>query len=1003
MPTAQSQPRDAALDAAAADGRALRAALGETASWRAPAEALARTLVEATLDSRGTLFEVQRAFAIFPPGSPAGDSLFRLAEALPRIPDRPSRIAMLADRVPALRGWKAAAALPFASVAMNAIGRQFVYAETVAAALRRAERDVRASAAARFSFDMLGEGARTAADADRNFRRYMDAIRAMERAAGARAGVWRERLEVSVKLSSIHPRYDAASYTQVRAMLLDRLRQISGRAAAAGIGLTIDAEGSESLSLQLDLFAALASDPALDPWGGLGLAVQAYQPRAPQTVEALLEIAGGRRKRGGMPIAVRLVKGAYWDAEVKRAQELGLARYPVFTDKRLTDLSYLACARRLSAGLDSVYPQFATHNPVTLACVLALSDRFDGASAAPARFECQRLHGMGGALHGALAATHPHLPVRTYAPVGERRELFAYLVRRLLENSASTSYVRQAARAKRSDDLLRAGFEFLDAGPRPRDIPLPTELHMPQRRIAKGYDLGDSAVLAAWAKSVNEVRRTWTAGPLVNGELPAGRAHPAASPARPDVIIGEVSEATPDIARSAVDCAHAARIAWSAVGVPERAAALDRLADLLEADMAALMALCVWEAGKTLPDAMADVREAVDFCRYYAQQARERLASPTLLPGPVGESNLLTLHGRGVFACISPWNFPVAIFTGQVAAALVAGNTVVAKPAQQTALTAYRVAELILKAGIPPGVFHLLPGDGGIGRALVADPRIAGVAFTGSTATARAIQRVLAEREGPIAPLIAETGGLNAMIVDSSALPEQVVDAVVASAFRSAGQRCSSLRVLYLQEEIAPAVLDMLRGAMAALRIGDPADPATDVGPVIDAQARGKLAEYVSDLSSRAKLIAESGPVPPAGTYVAPVAFEIGSIREVPGERFGPILHVARFALGDLDRVVDDINATGYGLTMGVHTRVDSRAERIRARSAVGNLYVNRNMIGAVVGVQPFGGEGLSGTGPKAGGPNYLVRFTTERVFTVNTAAAGGDLGLLTGTAGAAT
>jgi len=610
---------------------------------------------------------------------------------------------------------------------------------------------------------------------------------------------------------------------------------------------------------------------------------------------------------------------------------------------------------------------------------------------------------MGGALHGALAATHPHLPVRTYAPVGERRELFAYLVRRLLENSASTSYVRQAARAKRSDDLLRAGFEFLDAGPRPRDIPLPTELHMPQRRIAKGYDLGDSAVLAAWAKSVNEVRRTWTAGPLVNGELPAGRAHPVASPARPDVIIGEVSEATPDIARSAVDCAHAARIAWSAVGVPERAAALDRLADLLEADMAALMALCVWEAGKTLPDAMADVREAVDFCRYYAQQARERLASPTLLPGPVGESNLLTLHGRGVFACISPWNFPVAIFTGQVAAALVAGNTVVAKPAQQTALTAYRVAELILKAGIPPGAFHLLPGNGGIGQALVTDPRIAGVAFTGSTATARAIQRVLAEREGPIAPLIAETGGLNAMIVDSSALAEQVVDAVVASAFRSAGQRCSSLRVLYLQEEIAPAVLDMLRGAMAALRIGDPADPATDVGPVIDAQARGKLAEYVSDLSSRAKLIAESGPVPPAGTYVAPVAFEIGSIREVPGERFGPILHVARFALGDLDRVVDDINATGYGLTMGVHTRVDSRAERIRARSAVGNLYVNRNMIGAVVGVQPFGGEGLSGTGPKAGGPNYLVRFTTERVFTVNTAAAGGDLGLLTGTAGAAT
>src|SRR5882757_5200055 len=413
MPTAQ--PRDAAVDAAAADGRALRAALGETASWRAPAEALARTLVEATLDSRGPLFEVQRAFAIFPPGSPAGDALFRLAEALPRIPDRPSRIAMLADRVPPLRGWRAAAGLPFASVAMDAIGRQFVYAETIAAALRRAERDARARPATRFSFDMLGEGARTAQDADRNFRRYMDAIRAMGQALGAREGIWRERLEVSVKLSSVHPRYDAASYAQVRGELLDRLKQISGGAAAAGIGLTIDAEGSESLSLQLDLFEALAADPALDRWGGLGLAVQAYQPRALQTVDALLEIAGRGRRRAAMPIAVRLVKGAYWDAEVKRAQELGLARYPVFTDKGLTDLSYLACARRLSARPDSVYPQFATHNPVTLACVLALADRPGGASAAPARFEWQRLHGMGGALSRALAAARPDLPVRTYA------------------------------------------------------------------------------------------------------------------------------------------------------------------------------------------------------------------------------------------------------------------------------------------------------------------------------------------------------------------------------------------------------------------------------------------------------------------------------------------------------------------------------------------------------------------------------------------------------------
>src|SRR6266446_2805564 len=628
MPTAQSRPRGVALDAAVADSGALRAALGETGSWRAQAEALARTLVEGTRASGAPLFDVQRAFAIFPPGSRAGESLFRLAEALPRIPDRPSRTAMLADRVPALRGWKAAAALPFAGLAMNAIGRQFVYAETIATALRRAERDACARPATRFSFDMLGEGARTDADADRNFRRTMDAIRAMGRAVGARAAMWRERLEVSVKLSSIHPRYDAASYAQVRGELLDRLKQIAGRAAAAGIGVTVDAEESERLSLQLDLFEALAADPALDRWGGLGLAVQAYQLRALETVDALLEIAGRRRKRGGMPVAVRLVKGAYWDAEVKRAQELGLERYPVFTDKRLTDLSYLACARRLSSGLDSVYPQFATHNPVTLACVLVLADQPGGTSAAAARFECQRLHGMGRALYRTLAAMHPVLPVRTYAPVGEKRELLAYLVRRLLENSASTSYVRQAARAKRSGDLLRTGFEFLDAGLCPRDLPSPTELHMPQRRIAKGYDLGDFATLAAWAKSVNEARRTWTAGPLVRGRRGPGPARPAVSPARPDVTIGEVSDATPD----------AARIAWSAVSVPERAAVLERLADLLEADMAGLMALCVWEAGKTLPDAMADVREAVDLCRYYAQQARERLASPIALPGPVGES-----------------------------------------------------------------------------------------------------------------------------------------------------------------------------------------------------------------------------------------------------------------------------------------------------------------------------------------------------------------------------
>jgi RHH-type proline utilization regulon transcriptional repressor/proline dehydrogenase/delta 1-pyrroline-5-carboxylate dehydrogenase len=521
------------------------------------------------------------------------------------------------------------------------------------------------------------------------------------------------------------------------------------------------------------------------------------------------------------------------------------------------------------------------------------------------------------------------------------------------------------------------------------------EMHMPERRIATGYDLGEPSALAATAKSVDARRRRWAAAPLITGSAIRGKARRVSSPARPDVAVGEVVDASPEHVRTAIDAAYAGRHAWARTPVEQRAAALERLADLLEAHLHELMALCVWEAGKTLPDALADVREAVDFCRYYASQARTSFV-PQPLKSPAGESNVLTLHGRGVFACISPWNFPVAIFTGQIAAALVAGNTVVAKPAEQAPLTAYRVAELILEAGVPNDAFHLLPGDGAVGQCIVEDPRIAGIAFTGGTATARAIQSALARKDGPLVPFIAETGGLNAMLVDSTALAEQVCDAVVSSAFRSAGQRCSSLRMLYLQREIAPAVVTLLRGAIAALKVGDPADPATDVGPVIDADARHMLAEYIDSLRKTQPLVAEASIPPNGGHYVAPIAFEVGSIKDLPGERFGPILHVATFALDELDRVVDDINATGYGLTMGVHTRIDSRAQHIRSRAAVGNLYVNRNIIGAMVGVQPFGGEGLSGTGPKAGGPHYLARFATERVYTVNTAAAGGDLRLLT-------
>jgi RHH-type proline utilization regulon transcriptional repressor/proline dehydrogenase/delta 1-pyrroline-5-carboxylate dehydrogenase len=695
-------------------------------------------------------------------------------------------------------------------------------------------------------------------------------------------------------------------------------------------------------------------------------------------------------------LTVRLVKGAYWDAEIKRAQELGVAQYPVYTDKQMTDLSYLRCAQRLLEHAELVFPQFATHNPITLACVVALAEARFGQQACR-RFECQFLHGMGGALEGALAHAVPELPVRIYAPVGSRRELLAYLVRRLLENGASTSYVRKAAQTRDIEALLAEGFEFLDRW-QARTFTLPTELHMPERRVARGYDLGERQTLVALARTVSEMPRNWRAAPLLRGQAQAGEIRVVRSPARPDAVVGEVVDAAPEIVRAAIEAAHDYRRAWAVTDVESRAAMLERAADLMQADMHRLIALCVWEAGKTLADALADVREAIDFCRYYAQQARQSFA-PRMLAGPTGERNVLTLHGRGVFACISPWNFPVAIFTGQVAAALVAGNTVVAKPAPQTPLTAIRVTQLLLEAGVPPDALQLLPGGAAVGRILVEDPRIAGVAFTGSNPTARAIQLALATREGPLVPLIAETGGLNAMIVDSTALPEQVVDAVVSSAFGAAGQRCSSLRMLYLQQEIAPAVLAMLRGATASLRLGDPSDPATDIGPVIDAAARERLDRYVAELRQARSMLAGGGPVPPAGHFVAPIAFEVDSIRDLPGERFGPILHVARFSIENLDAVIDDINATGYGLTMGVHTRIGSRAEHIRSRAAVGNLYVNRNMIGAVVGVQPFGGEGLSGTGPKAGGPNYLARFCTERVFTVNTAAAGGDLHLMTRTA----
>jgi RHH-type transcriptional regulator, proline utilization regulon repressor / proline dehydrogenase / delta 1-pyrroline-5-carboxylate dehydrogenase len=953
--------------------------------WIARARALAERLVPASAGSWRDL-DIQRVFELVPPETQAGTGLFRLAEALARTPDAASRRALVAEHLPGMHGaLRSALALPAAQAAVAAVGRKFVYASSIEEALRHAARE-RGRARRRFSFDMLGEGARTDEDARQGMQRYLAAIEAVGAHAKTRDAC--ERMGVSIKLSSIHSRFDATGWPHSQEEIRARLRHLCAAAAAYGIGLTVDAEESERACLQLTLLRDAAEQTALLRWTGLGTVIQAYRTDAPRLLGQVLDVARQRCERGGARLAVRLVKGAYWDAEVKRAQELGLDVYAVHTSKAATDLSYVHCAKTLLESASFVVPQFATHNPITVSMILALADGVP--------FELQRLHGMGEALERALARERPALPMRIYAPVGGREHLLAYLVRRLLENGASTSYVRKAARAADSSQLIEEGFAFL-SGPLPSNpVVPPTEIVMPERRIARGQDLGHFPTLEALARRVKAHPMGWRAAPLVGGHDAPGAARAVRSPAGTDVVIGSVADATPALAQEAIALAHAYRWRWSATPAEERAKALERLGGLLENDVDELVALCVREAGKTLADALADVREAVDFCRYYAAQAR-RLFAPRALPAPAGETNELTLHGRGVFACISPWNFPVAIFTGQVAAALAAGNTVVAKPAEQTPLCAHRVSRLILQAGIPAQAFHLLTGPGEtIGQAMVEDSRVAGVVFTGSNETAWSIQRALSGRRGPLVPFIAETGGLNALLVDSTALPEQVVDAVVSSAFRSAGQRCSSLRMLYVQDAIAPALETMLAGAMARLRVGDPADAGTDVGPLIDAGAHAALAAYVRETERRWRVIGRASVCEvQAGHFLAPVAFAVDSIRDLPGERFGPILHVARFAIDALDAVIDDINATGYGLTMGVHTRLPGRAEHVRRRAAVGNLYVNRNIIGAVVGMQPFGGEGLSGTGPKAGGPHYLARFTTERVYTVNTAAAGGDLQLV--------
>jgi RHH-type proline utilization regulon transcriptional repressor/proline dehydrogenase/delta 1-pyrroline-5-carboxylate dehydrogenase len=874
------------------------------------------------------------------------------------------------------------------TAAMRILSRQFVIGRTIEEALERAKPAERRGW--RHSYDMLGEAARTAADAARYAEAYDRAIAAVGAAAAGREPA--EAPGISVKLSALHPRYEMAQRERVLAEMMPVLGALARHARRVGIGFTIDAEEADRLELSLDVFEALAAAPDLAGWDGLGLAVQAYQKRALPLLDWLADLARRTRRR----LMVRLVKGAYWDTEIKRAQERGLASYPVYTRKVATDVSYLACARRLLADGSAFYPQFATHNAHTLAAVFEM--------AGPRRdYEFQRLHGMGEALYRqVIGAENLDRPCRIYAPVGSHEDLLPYLVRRLLENGANTSFVnrivdeREPVEAIVADPITRLA--LLPTKPHPR-IPVPSDLYGPARRNSRGLDLSAPNVLLELRTALAAAReRPWTAAPLVDGVEMPGATLPVLDPSDRRRQIGTVVAAGPEALERALALAQRAASSWDRTPAEARAAALERAADLYESHRAELMALVIREAGRTIPDALAEVREAVDYLRYYALRARADFARPEPMPGPTGERNEVALHGRGVFACISPWNFPLAIFTGQIAAALAAGNAVITKPAEETPLIAARAVRLLHQAGIPTAILHLLPGTGeAVGAPLVADTRVQGVAFTGSTETARLINLALARRPGPIVPFIAETGGQNAMIVDSSALPEQVVADVLTSAFNSAGQRCSSLRLLYVQEDIAPRLLTMLSGAMSELAIGDPGLIATDIGPIITAAACEALARHAARMAGEGRLLQQCRLPPDTenGTFFAPRAFEIDSARRLQREVFGPILHVVRWRADRLDAVLDEIAATGYGLTLGIHSRIDDTVRHILARLKIGNSYVNRNMIGAVVGVQPFGGEGLSGTGPKAGGPRYLHRFAVERTLAVDTTASGGNAALL--------
>ncbi|MNH73611.1 Bifunctional protein PutA [compost metagenome] len=872
------------------------------------------------------------------------------------------------------------------ATAVKIMGEQFVVGRTIEAALKRSDREGWLC-----SFDMLGEGARTVADAERYEKIYADAIEAVGKTArgqGPEAGHG-----VSVKLSALSPRYQAVQEDRVWEELYPRILRLALIAAKYDINYTIDAEEADRLALSLKLLERLAREPELGDWKGLGLAVQAYQKRTTETVQKLAELA----RSSGRRLMVRLVKGAYWDTEIKLAQVNGRTDYPVFTTKPATDLNYLVCAKALIEASPYIYAQFATHNAHTLAAVRRMArDR-------NVTIEHQRLHGMGEALYDAAheAWADETVIVRAYAPVGGHEELLPYLVRRLLENGANSSFVhalldeRVPAAAVAADPITAVEAQP-DRHPR---IPVPMNIYG-DRQNSLGRDYSQAADRERHAKALERVdSEKLTSGPIIGGKLRAGiNPQDVTNPADRSQVLGHVSEASVEDVDAAVNAAGKAQVVWDRIGGSGRAPILRAMADGLEADMDRLVALLSREAGKTLNDGVAEVREAADFCRYYALLAERDFGGAQTLKGPTGEINQLVLHGRGVFAAISPWNFPLAIFTGQIAAALAAGNAVVAKPAEQTPLIAAEAVRLFYKAGLNPDLLALVPGRGEVvGAALTAHPGIDGVAFTGGTDTASAINRGLAARPGAIIPFIAETGGLNAMFVDTTALKEQVIDDVILSAFGSAGQRCSALRILYAPKEAADALIEGLKGALATQVIGDPTDPKTDIGPVIDAESRANLEAHVARLAKEAKIVAraELAAGSDKGDLFAPTIAEIPTPDFLEREVFGPILHVYRYDSKDLKSVAAKLAARGYGLTLGVHSRIEAFADEVVRLVPAGNVYVNRSIIGAVVGVQPFGGEGLSGTGPKAGGPNSLIRYAAEKAISVNIAAQGGDPALL--------